>query len=225
MEILDFLSVSRTAFTVLGYPLSYVELLGTVFNLASVWLAARNRVATWPVGLVGVLLFLALFYQIRLYSDAFEQVFYLAASVYGWRQWARVSGPNARPALPIRISSARSILLAALATVVLSLLAGRLTSRLHLLAPALFPEAASYPYPDAATTVMSFAATLLMARRRLECWAYWILVDIAGVWLYAAKEVRFVALLYAIFLVLATGGLLRWIREAKEMENHAPTAR
>ncbi len=89
-----------------------------------------------------------------------------------------------------------------------------LTSRPHVLLPALFPEPASYPYVDALTTVMSFTAMLLMARQRIESWGYWIVVDVIGIWLYYVKDVRFVALLYVVLLILATKGLVSWLRMA-----------
>ncbi|MDQ5910359.1 MAG: nicotinamide mononucleotide transporter [Pseudomonadota bacterium] len=73
-----------------------------------------------------------------------------------------------------------------------------------------FPEAASYPWLDALTTVMSLVAMWLMARRRIESWVYWIIVDVIGIGLYFVKEVRFVALLYAILLALAIRGLIDW---------------
>jgi len=87
--MINLLSVDTVFFTVLGYPMSYIELVGTVLYLWSVWLIARRRMLTWPVGILSVLLYMALFYQIRLYSDALEQIYYLCASVYGWWYWSR----------------------------------------------------------------------------------------------------------------------------------------
>ena len=72
---MNILSVQNIAFSVLGYPMSYIEFVGTVLYLWSVWLIARRRVLTWPVGIVSVLLYMALFYQIRLYSDSLEQIY------------------------------------------------------------------------------------------------------------------------------------------------------
>ncbi len=83
-SISEFFNVNTIALTVLGYPMSYIELFGTLFNVWSVWLVVKGRSATWPISIVGVLLFLALFYQIQLYADTLEQVYYLGASVYGW---------------------------------------------------------------------------------------------------------------------------------------------
>ena len=87
--MISWLSVDNIALTLLEYPMSWIELVGTVLYLWSVWLIAKRKMLTWPVGIVSVLLYLALFYQIGLYSDALEQVYYLGASIYGWVFWAK----------------------------------------------------------------------------------------------------------------------------------------
>jgi nicotinamide mononucleotide transporter len=209
--LLEFFSVNKIAFTVIGYPMSYVELLGTIFNLLSVWLIAKNRILTWPTGIVGVLLFLTLFYQIRLYSDAFEQVYYLIACIYGWWRWSVAARREDRP-LPIRFSPLSTTLWCVAVSLAISLGAGWVVSHLHLWSPSLFPEAAAYPYMDAATTIMSFTAMILMAQRRTESWIYWVAIDLVGVWLYYVKDVKLVSLLFLIYLGLAVNGLLSWRR-------------
>jgi nicotinamide mononucleotide transporter len=83
-------------------------------------------------------------------------------------------------------------------------------TNIHNLLPSLFSEPASYPFLDAFTTVMSFAAQLLMAHKRLESWVLWIVVDVIGIGLYWEKDVAFIALLYAVFLLLACRGLYDW---------------
>lgn len=90
----NLLSVDTIFVTILGYPLSYIEFVGTILYLWSAWLIARRNVLTWPVGIVSVLLYMLLFYQIRLYSDALEQVYYLGASIYGWWFWSRTQRDN-----------------------------------------------------------------------------------------------------------------------------------
>ena len=208
------LSIDRTFFTVLDYPMSYVEFAGTVLYLWSVWLIARRHMLTWPVGILSVLLYMVLFYQIQLYSDALEQIYYLAASVYGWWLWSH-SPRQSYILTDVVFSSRREIALALAVTAALSLAAGALMTRIHLLLPRLFPQEASFPYLDAVTTLMSFTAMWLMVRKRIESWLYWIVVDIAGIGLYYVKNVKFVALLYLILLALATRGLYLWLRAAR----------
>lgn len=212
--MLNFLSIDNIAFTLWGYPLSYIELIGTLLYLWSVWLIANKRLLTWPVGIVSVLLYMALFYQIRLYSDALEQIYYLGASLYGWWHWNKSrqvtnSSPN------FRYSIRRNQILTLAIAWAISFVVGAWMSRIHLLFPALFPEAASFPYLDAFTTIMSFTAMGLMARQRIESWYYWIVIDILGIGLYYVKEVRFISLLYVILLAMAINGLIAWHKAAK----------
>jgi len=210
----DILSIDRTFFTVLDYPMSYVEFVGTVLYLWSVWLIAQRHILTWPVGIVSVLLYMALFYQIRLYSDAFEQVYYLGACVYGWWIWSH--SPRRDFILTdVAFSSRREIVLALAVTAALALATATFMTRIHVLLPRWFSEEAAFPYLDAATTLMSFTAMWLMARKRIESWLYWIVVDVIGIGLYYAKNVRFVALLYIILLVLAMRGLYLWLRATR----------
>jgi nicotinamide mononucleotide transporter len=89
---------------------------------------------------------------------------------------------------------------------------GYIMGNIHRYLPKIFPEPASFPFLDAFTTILSFAATILMAYKRIECWYLWILVDVIGIGLYYTKNVVFVALLYCIFLVLATNGFFNWRR-------------
>lgn len=203
------MSVETVLFTIVGYPMSFIEFAGTVSYLLSVWLIIRRNVLTWPVGLVSVVLFMALFYQIHLYADAMEQLYYLGASAYGWWCWSR-SVPAERGAVDVRFSAPRSVAMWLIGTAIGSLILGTALFRIHEWLPALFPEPASLPFLDAATTVMSFSAMALLALRRVEAWIYWIFVDIVGVGLYFAKGVKFVSLLYLVLLGMAVGGLFAW---------------
>lgn len=215
--MLNFLNVNNTAFTILGYPMSYVELIGTVLYLWSVWLISKRQVLTWPIGIVSVLLYMALFYQIRLYSDTVEQLYYLGASVYGWILWNK-SPKDDGQIVDVTYSSKQSVLMWMGITIVFSIALGILMERIHIWFPVLFPETASYPYLDALTTIMSFTAMWLMAKKKIESWAYWLIVDVIGVWLYFVKDVKFVSLLYVILLVMAINGLRSWHRHRAQNE-------
>ena len=124
----EFLSVKTIAFTIIGYQMSYVELIGTILYLWSVWLISKRRVLTWPVGIVSVLLYMALFYQIRLYSDALEQVYYLGASVYGWWMWNK-SPKDDGQITDVTYSARRGAMVWIVVTAVVSALTGVLMSR------------------------------------------------------------------------------------------------
>jgi nicotinamide mononucleotide transporter len=210
--MLEYLSVDKIAFTIIGYPMSWIELFGTAFNLWSVYLIAKRKMLTWPTGIIGVILFMILFYQIQLYSDALEQIYYLGVSIYGWWAWNRVKRDNK---IPVIFSNQRKIVRDVLQTIIISGALGLFMTHIHIYWPKLFPEPASYPYWDALTTVMSFTAMWLMTMRRTESWVYWIIVDVIGVCLYYVKDVKLLSLLYLIFLCLASNGFRLWLKERK----------
>ena len=104
-------------------------------------------------------------------------------------------------------------------TILLSLTLGAVMSGIHVWAPAIFLAPASYPYLDALTTVMSFVAMWLLARKHVESWIYWIIVDVIGIGLYFAKDVKFISLLYVTLLVLATRGWIEWRKAYADLES------
>lgn len=216
----NFFSVDTIFFTVLGYPISYIEFIGTVLYLLSVWLIAKRNVLTWPVGIVSVLLYMALFYQIRLYSDALEQVYYLGASAYGWWYWSK-SQQEKHIITDVGYSSSQAMIAWLVATVILSIAIGGIISYVHIWAPEAFPEAAAYPYLDALTTIMSLTAMWLMVRKHIESWIYWIVVDVIGIGLYFSKDVIFISLLYVILLVMAIKGLIDWSRVGTRLSSES----
>ncbi len=223
-----FFSVHNVFVTLLGYPMSYLEATGTLFNLWSVWLVARKSVLTWPVGILGVILFGILFYQIQLYSDLVEQGYFLVTGFYGWWIWLRPAGGGlgqGETALPITRSGGAANLISFGVVAVGTTAMGYLMDHIDRYLPVLFPHPASFPYLDAFTTVMSFVATILMVHKKVECWYLWIAVDVIGIGLYFAKGVLFVSLLYVAFLVLATKGLLTWRADLREAGGGADAGR
>jgi len=211
----NFLSINSIAFTILGYPMSYIEFVGTILYLWSVWLISKRNILTWPIGIISVLLYMLLFYQIRLYSDTLEQIYYLGASIYGWWIWNKTSKDNGQ-IIDVAYSNSKDMIPWIIATATISILFGFVMTRIHVWLPAIFPEAASFPYLDALTTIMSFSAMWLMAQKKTESWIYWIIVDIIGIWLYFVKDVKFISLLYVILLIMAFNGMAMWNKVNRE---------
>ena len=219
--MMELLSIDNVLFTFWGYEMSYIEFFGTIFNLWCVWLVAKSNIMTWPIGIVGIVLFAFLFWQINLYSDFLEQIYFFFMSIYGWWMWSRVkrSGQNGRKSkLKISLNSQWSNKIYFVVIILGTIIMGYVMGHIDIYLPQLFPEQASFPYLDAFTTIMSFAAAILMAKKKIECWYLWILVDIIGIGLYFAKDVVFVSLLYLIFLIIATNGYLNWRKEMREYE-------
>lgn len=212
MEVIgSLLSVNTIMFEWLGYPMSYIEFIGTVLYVLSVWLIAQKNMLTWPIGIASVILYAILFYQIQLYSDAIEQIYYLGASVYGWLFWTKQESGST--SAEFKYSNYRSLVGWLVGTILVGVATGILMSNVHEMLPSVFSIPASFPFVDALTTIASFSAMFLLARQRVESWIYWIVIDVAGIILYFIKDVRFLSLLYAVLLIMAIRGLYKWHME------------
>lgn len=219
-ELVTLFDVNTTFFTVFDYPLSYIEFFGTIANLVCVYLIAKKNVLSWPIGIIGVLLFGALFYQINLYADLFEQSYYLITGFWGWYVWQKYKIQHQTEDNEITVSrnSKRENIVLIAIILLSSMVVSYVMNNIDKWLPSLFPEPASLVVLDSLTTMMSFAAQFLLIKKRLENWVLWIIVDIIGVWLYWYKGVPFVALLYFIFLIIATNGLVTWWKTFKRQE-------
>lgn len=213
----NFLDVNNTFFTIFGYSISYLEFVGTLFTLAGVLLVARRKVISWPVGLVGVILFGILFYEIELYADFFEQIFYFITGVWGWLMWSKIK--ENKKEIPVTRNSKRTNIYWLLGIGACSSLVSVFLFNIHTLIPQLFPEPASFVVIDASTTVASFAAQILLMKRKLESWWLWIAVNIIAIVFYWYKEVPFISLLYVIFLVNAIYALFEWGKSMRSETN------
>lgn len=202
---MNFFDLGNTAFELWGYPLSWLELVGTLFGLVSVWLAGRAHIGTWPTGIVNEVCLFALFYQVQLYADMALQVYFFGVTLYGWYHW------KARPGTkPIGTLSQRWRLIYLLLLAAGTMLAGPFFGNIHLYWPQWFTTPAAYPYWDTFVMVASILATVLLARKRIETWYLWLAVDVVCIVLFALKGVYFLAAEYVVFLVLAAAGLQRW---------------
>ena len=178
-----------------------LETVAAATGVACVWLAARNAVWNFPVGIVSCGLYLLVFRQARLYSDAGLQVAFIVLNLYGWRQWQR---RGAAAALPITGTSARLWAGLLAAATLYAVGAGYLFARY---------TNAALPYYDSATTAVSLVAQYLLSRRKIENWLLWIAVDVVYVRLYWHRDLVLTSGLYVFFLGLAAYGYWQWRRE------------
>jgi nicotinamide mononucleotide transporter len=190
--------------------MTQLEITANLIVALSIFLAGRNSIHTWWTGILGCTLFGVLLYQAKLYADATLQVFFIFTSAIGWWQWSR--GLDGKPQSIGRASKAA---LAKVAPVALSvaMVYGFL---LHT-----FTDAYA-PFVDSCVLVFSVIAQVLMMKRRLECWWFWLLVNTIAVPLYASRELYFTAGLYCCYWANALLAYRHWKRiYANEF---APTA-
>jgi nicotinamide mononucleotide transporter len=177
-----------------------LELCANAVNALSIVLAGRNSVHTWWTGIVGSLLFAALFFGARLYADVTLQAFFVATSSAGWLAW-RADGRGAE--LPIRKSRPPELAWRAALAVVCALGYGWLLHR--------FTDAWS-PFVDSLVLGSSVLAQLLLMARRVETWAFWLFANTLSVPLFWSRGLHLTSVLYALFWVNALVSLWHWRR-------------
>lgn len=181
--------------------MSAIEVAAFVTGVATVWLAARQHIWNWPVGIVNVALYAVLFFQVRLYADAGLQVVYLVLAAYGW--WAWLHGGEQGGPLKVRRVTLRLFItvtaLGALFATLLGILLAQFTD-------------ADVPLLDSALTGASLVGQFLMTRKYLESWAVWVVADVVYVGLFVSRGLYLTAVLYAIFTGLAVYAWREWLR-------------
>ena len=208
MKLFD---INNTFTTIFGYPLSYVEFIAGFFGLFSIWLATKQIIWTWSMGLINIVSSFIVFYQVQLYSDMFLQVYFFIANIYGWVIWKNQFQGNR----PVTALPAKTRVLLFMLIIVSTFVFGILVKNIHLLFPKVFIHPASFPFIDTFIAVVSVIATILLAKRIIDNWALWLIVDIICVFIYAIKNIMFISLEYAVFCVLASVGLFSWLKSSK----------
>lgn len=181
--------------------LEYIAVAGSI---AYVVLAARANIWCWPFGFASSLLYLFIFANVRLFSDALLQAFYAAMAIYGWYSWRHPSaGENhSMPITRLRWFGHVMIVVGGIAIA--------------------FPLGAfwevfdaSLPYIDAFTTAFSILATVMVARKILENWLYWIAIDLVGMGVYWYKDLFLTSMLFLVYSGIAIYGFFRWRAQLK----------
>jgi nicotinamide mononucleotide transporter len=188
-----------------------MEDAGVVTTVVGIWLTTRRNLICWPVVLISDVLYLIVFYRVRLYSDALLQIFFLAFTLYGWWYWWRgVREDGEVRVAPLPLASLWAGLAAGAAgTVLLALLMVRI--------------GAALPRLDAALTSYSLVATWWQTRKHIASWWLWIAVDVVYIGEYLYKGLKPTAALYALLVALAVLGLRDWQR-ASQVSKSRPAA-
>jgi len=181
-----------------------LEAASVLFSVLYLVLAIRESLWCWPAAFLSSVLTLAVVLGVRLYSEVVLNVYYAAMAVYGWYQWHYGGRTRGAAQLPISIWPLKMHALAIGGSLALSAAVGLLMSR--------YTQAA-FPYLDAFVTVFSVVTTYLVARKILENWLYWLVVDSLALYVYWQRELYFFAALFALYLVLVVIGLARWHRD------------
>lgn len=180
---------------------------GLIFGLLAVYFLIKESIWTWPSGILYVLVSFVVFWQARLYGDFLLHIFFLVLNIYGWMYWTK-GGTSTESSVPISHSSTRDMLLVLMATVVGIFVFAKLLIAIPGMFEGVDPPA--LPYWDSTTSVLSVAGMWLTARKKIDNWYYWFVVDVLATGIYFYKELYFYSLLYLVYIGMAVAGYLAW---------------
>jgi nicotinamide mononucleotide transporter len=184
---------------------TWPEQLATVLGVAGVWLAMRESLWNFPVGLVQVAIFGWVCFGGRLFSETLLQVFFFGALAYGWWHWQHAGRDRAQPLAVQRLTLRESARWTAGTLALWGVWGTGMARWAH----------AALPYWDGFVFAVSVASQWLQARKALENWIGWIVANTVAVGVFWAKGYYWFSVLYFLFWLMAWGGLRAWRRSWK----------
>jgi len=190
-----------------------IELLSALTCIWSIWLNTERKARSWPVGLISVLLAGHVYYREGLLAECALQVFYFGSGIYGWWSWATIGNNKNENSIEVDNLTHQSRLTGLFSAVTGSFILFWFLN--------LFPRATS-PIPDAILTSFSLLAQLWLARRKIENWILWMVINIGSAVLYVQRELWFFAILYCLLFLLAVKGFWSWKERMKVCSERLP---
>jgi nicotinamide mononucleotide transporter len=176
-----------------------------------VFLSVKQNILTWLMGLLSSVLYIYVFFNSGFYADMTLQFYYVWISIYGWIIWARgKTTDQGKMAFPVtNISKKLAFIL-----IVVSLI-------LWALIWFILKKFTNSPIPigDSFVTSLSILATWMLARKIIEHWLVWIIVDLVSLILFLYKGLYPTSVLYAIYTIVAVWGYLEWKKDLTKSAN------
>ncbi len=179
---------------------NWIELLGSVLSIIYLYLSIKQKASLWIFGFLCSALYVVVFFQSKFYADMSLQFYYLGVSVFGWISW-KAGKPENRKELPVK----RTTPLSGAIILIIALV-------LYFLYYFILSEYTDSPLPkaDSFTTALSIVATWMLARKMIEHWWLWIIVDSVSAGLYFYRALYPTAILFVIYTIMAIIGYLQW---------------
>lgn len=184
----------------------FLEIIGTIVGLVYLYLEYKASIHLWIAGIIMPAIYIFIYWDAGLYADFGINVYYLLAALYGWFLWKygnknKCSEASNGNELPISKIPKRLIFPSILVFV--------LTFILILYILISFTDS-NVPYLDSFTTALSIVGMWMLARKFIEQWWVWIVVDLVSAGLYVYKELYLTSGLYALYAVIAFFGYVNW---------------
>lgn len=189
---------------------NWLELFGTLSGFLYIYLEIKGKVWLWPVGILTSALYIVVFFKAKFYADMSLQWYYLFISIYGWLYWLKGGIEKGKNTLSITNTPSKLFGPLTLVTIAVFILMGYVLDN--------FTDS-SIPWWDAFTTSLSITATWMLARKHIEQWYIWIIVNLVSLGLYIYKDLYITVALFIAYFILSIVGLKQWQRKQLVQSN------
>jgi nicotinamide mononucleotide transporter len=199
---------------------NYVEITGAVLGIIYLYFEIKQNKLLWPLGILTSAFYIVIFFSAKFYADMGLNVYYVVISIYGWYFWMKGGKQKQKQSESEREKDELSV----------SRITARLAFTLVLVTVPIFILIAyvlvtwtdsPVPYWDAFTTALSITATWMLARKIMEQWLVWIVVNAVSLGLYVYKGLYPTVVLFIFYTVLSVVGYYQWKRDFNKQKNYA----
>ncbi|MDX9748315.1 MAG: nicotinamide riboside transporter PnuC [Paludibacter sp.] len=183
-----------------------LEITGTLFSFIYLYLSVKQKIGLWVFGFLSAVVYSLVFFETKFYAAMSLQLYYLWVSVYGWYSWKKKRETTGED-LPVRYTHFKEW----------TVLSG-ITMLVMLIYYAVLSMGTDSPVPgaDSFITAFSITATWMLARKQIEHWLIWIVVDSVAVFVYLKQGLYSTALLFVVYGAMAVVGWIQWRKSMKK---------
>ncbi len=176
-----------------------LEIIATITGIIAVAFQAKEKIIAWPFALISVAIASYIFFHSKLYSDFGLHIIYIILNIYGWMVWSQrdPSSDVASTKILSKDGLLWAILITVLGTILLGYTMGNFTD-------------ADLPFFDAFTTSGSLVAQFLLAKKYLQNWLFWLVVDIVAIPIYLYKGLYYFSFLFFVYFLICIYGYVSW---------------
>lgn len=185
-----------------------IEITAVVFAIIYLLLAVKQDVRCWYAAIFSSFLYFFIMMSANLYMEAYLQIFYIFMAIYGWFQWNKTSEDKSK--FIVRTWSIKQHLIVISSVISLAYISGSLLN--------IYTEAA-LPFIDALTTWGAIIATYMVAKKLLENWIYWFVIDSISVLLFMSRGLYLTSVLFFVYLIIIYFGYKSWTKIKHEMND------
>ncbi len=187
----------------------WLEVFGALSGFIYIFFEIKANKWMWPIGLVTSLVYVFVFFNAKFYADMSLQFYYIFISIYGWYWWLKgEQNTDNKEYQILNVSLKKSLALSLFFLLSFALIYYVLVNYTD----------SPLPFGDTLTTALSIVATWMLARKIIEHWFLWIVINLIAMGLYIYKGLYPTSVLYLVYAIFAVIGYFEW-RKIKKQQN------